>query len=191
MKERPILFSGPMVRVILDGRKTMTRMVVKPQPTVDHGLVFEGIALGKFGAVSDSVIACPYGTIGDRLWVRETWATTEQAGVHPSDAEILYRATDPDWETWDGWRWSPSIFMPRWASRLTLRIMSVSVERVQDITEADAKAEGVVPVPGTEGNSHSYRWPFCLLWDSINAGRGFGWDANPWVWVIGFEVVPQ
>ena len=110
-------------------------------------------------------------------------------------------STNPaDYNTNDGyWRKLPSIFMPRWASRLTLRITSVRVERVQDITEEDARAEGASrshqgdrphfsrhPVP-----NDTHRLGFVHIWDSINAGRGFGWDANPWVWVIGFEVVPQ
>lgn len=186
MKERPIIFSGPMVRAILDGRKTMTRRVVKPQPETacmisdsTASLCYPGMLWRK----------CPYGVPGDLLWVRETWATTEQAGVHPSDAELLYRATDPDWVTWDGWRWSPSIFMPRWASRLTLRIMSVSVERVQEIPEADARAEGFKDVVGKYARGDEARIWFAGRWDAINAASGHGWDANPWVWVVGFEVV--
>ena len=184
MKERPILFSGPMVRAILDGRKTMTRRVMKPQPEdypYHHGLAVYRVAK-----------KCPYGVPGDLLWVRETWATTEQAGVHPSDAQIVYRATDPDWDTMEGWRWRPSIFMPRWASRLKLRITSVSVERLREITEHDAMREGVnAEGVSTQPGIYSYRAPFAELWDDINAKRGFGWDANPWVWVVGFEQVPQ
>jgi hypothetical protein len=196
MKERPILFSGPMVRAILDGRKTMTRRVVR----LSAGEIAHEGGDGSLHAVANTtggccverVIQCPYGVPGDLLWVRETWATTEQAGVHPSDAEILYRATDPDWVTWDGWRWRPSIFMPRWASRLKLRITSVSVERVQEITEEDAMREGVnAESVSTQPGIYSYRAPFAALWDDINAKRGFGWDANPWVWVVGFEQVPQ
>ena len=195
MKERPILFSGPMVRAILDGRKTMTRRVMK----LRAGEIAHEGGDGRLHAVSNTtwgdcierVIQCPYGVPGDLLWVRETWATTEQAGVHPSDAEMLYRATDPDWETWDGWRWSPSIFMPRLASRLTLRITSVRVERVQDITEEGARAEGFKDVVGKYARGDEARIWFAELWDIINAERGYGWDANPWVWVVGFEVVPQ
>jgi hypothetical protein len=189
MNERPILFSAPMVRAILDGRKTMTRRVMRPQPE-DYPYHY-GLAVYRVEK------RCTYGVPGDLLWVRETWATTEQAGVHPSDAQIVYRATDPDWDTMEGWRWRPSIFMPRWASRLKLRITSVRVERVQEITEEDARAEGAPrshqgdrphfsrhPVP-----NDTHRLGFVHIWDSINAGRGFGWDTNPWVWVIGFEVV--
>jgi hypothetical protein len=193
MKERPIIFSGPMVRAILDGRKTMTRRVVKLR---DGEIAHDGDD-GSLHAVANTtwcdcierVIHCPYGVPGDLLWVRETWATTEQAGVHPSDAEMLYRATDPDWETMDGWRWSPSIFMPRLASRLTLRITSVRVELVQEITEHDAMREGAnAESVSTQPGIYSYRAPFAKLWDSINAKRGFNWDANPLVWVVGFEV---
>ncbi len=196
MKERPILFSGPMVRAILDGRKTMTRRVVRLRAGEiahegDDGSL-HAVANTAWGDSIERVIRCPYGVPGDLLWVRETWATTEQAGVHPSDAEMLYRATDPDWETMDGWRWSPSIFMPRWASRLTLRITSVSVERVQEITEEDAMREGVkAESVSTHPGIYSYRAPFVELWDSINSERGFGWDANPWVWVVAFERVSQ
>ena len=203
MTVKPILFNGEMVRAILEGRKTMTRRVVKPQPTFDFPtLTMQGVGddegLWKLSPL-DKPVRCPYGVPGDLLWVRETWATTEQAGVHPSDAEMLYRATDPDWETWDGWRWSPSIFMPRWASRLKLRITSIRVERVQDITEEDARAEGA-PISHQGDRPHFSRHPvpndthrlgFVHIWDSINAGRGFGWDANPWVWVVGFERVSQ
>ena len=204
MKGRPIIFSAPMVRVILDGCKTMTRRVVKLRA---GEIAHEGgdgslhaVANTTWGDCIERIIQCPYGVPGDMLWVRETCWHRE---VHHADCLDEYEycatcehpngSTNPaDYNTNDGyWRKLPSIFMPRWASRLTLWNRSVRVERLQDITEQDAMREGVVPVPGTEGNSHSYRWPFCLLWDSINAGRGFGWDANPWVWVIGFEVVPQ
>lgn len=203
MKERPILFSGPMVRVILDGRKTMTRRVVRLRAgeiAHDGGDgSLHAVANATWGDCIERVIQCPYGEPGDLLWVRETWATTEQSGAHPSDAEMVYRATDPDWETMEGWQWRSSIFMPRWASRLTLRITSIRVERVQDITEEDARAEGA-PISHQGDRPHFSRHPvpndthrlgFVHIWDSINAGRGFGWDANPWVWVIGFEVVPQ
>lgn len=203
MKGRPIIFSGPMVRVILDGRKTMTRRVVRLRAGEsahegDDGSL-HAVANTTWGDCIERIIHCPYGVPGDMLWVRETWATTEQAGDHPADSVVVHRATDPDWETMDGWRWRPSKFMPRWASRLTLRITSIRVELVQDITEEDARAEGAPrshqgdrphcsrhPVP-----NDTHRLGFVHIWDSINAGRGFGWDANPWVWVIGFEVVPQ
>lgn len=211
MTERPILFSGPMVRAILDGTKTQTRMVVKPQPTLDHGLVFEGIALGKFGAVSDSEIACPYGTIGDRLWVKETFYRGH--GPTWGDHCIVFHADksfrwhpgsgldDYDLKQFDK---KPSIFMPRHASRITLEITNIRVERVRDITRDDAMEEGVERVdpysitpdlpPGMPACWKDYAgkgWmaspieSFRTLWDSINA-KSHPWAANPWVWVIEF-----
>lgn len=234
MKERPILFSSPMVRAILEGRKTQTRRVVKPQPTLDHGLVFEGIALGKFGAVSDSVIACPYGTIGDRLWVRETWrvgAWLIEDGMVAVDYKadglsrrswLLVRDEDQfdrlveqscadakaaglkmgydENYTWgpgnSPCRWRPSIHMPRWANRITLEITGIRVERVQEITEEDARAEGITDGGCLECGNHEpcgcsnpnpdARDAFIYLWDSINSKR-HPWASNPWVWVIEFR----
>ena len=194
MKERPILFSGPMVRVILDGCKTMTRRVVKLRA---GEIAHEGgdgslhaVANTTWGDCIERVIQCPYGVPGDLLWVRETWASD----VDGCPAGLSYRADHLD-PRGDGpanpMRWRPSIFMPRWASRLTLRIMSVSVERLQEITEEDAMREGVkAEFVSTHPRIYSYRAPFAELWDSINAERGFGWDTNPWVWVIGFELSP-
>lgn len=202
MNARPILFSAPMVRVILDGCKTMTRRVVKLRAGEsahegDDGSL-HAVANTTGGDCIERVIQCPYGVPGDLLWVRETWASD----VDGCPAGLSYRADHLD-PRGDGpanpMRWRPSIFMPRWASRLTLRIMSVSVERVQEITEEDARAEGA-PRSHQGDRPHFSRHPmpndthrlgFVHIWDSINAGRGFGWDTNPWVWVIGFEVVPQ
>ena len=216
MKERPILFSGPMVRAILSGTKTQTRRVLKPQPYFDNrGLLWwewsrsaGSASIDPVGQPSDEWLKhCPYGAPGDVLWVRETWA--------PSDlAPVLYRADGP---VRNG-RWRPSIHMPRWASRLSLRIKSVRVERLQDITEADAIAEGAHRMTCTQGlqwadgspkgatwsmqrphpaeadpeNGHrhclgSARMAFANLWQSIN-GAG-SWAANPFVWVIEFEVM--
>jgi len=197
MTERPILFSGPMVRAILEGRKTQTRRVVKPQPVV--------------APTPDD--RCPYGEPGTTLWVRETWASTEQAGFHPSDAGIVYRATDPDWSDYEGWKWKPSIFMPRWASRITLEVTAVRVELAQEISVNDCLAEGIVgteqwdKVPPDSVRDHcelpmtpealdaaiEKGWgdyttaAFHDLWDSINKKRGFGWAENPWVWVVEFR----
>ena len=122
-------------------------------------------------------VICPYGKPGDELWVRETWNGTESEG-------IAYRATDPQM---DGEPWKPSIFMPRWASRLQLVIKDVRVERLQDISIDDIYAEGAYSInwgrmPGSEHKA------FKALWDSINAKRGYGWETNPWVWVVEFEV---
>lgn len=216
IKERPILFSGPMVQAILDGKKTQTRRVMKPQP-------------------------CPYGQKGDRLWVREAFAEVHPCQIdegrysRPSPAGIpgpppvsyrtIYRA-DGDYphlhftdgypyrerctpnckhdhsmlhpeETFNGW--SPSIYMPRRCSRITLEITEIRIQRVQDISEEDAEAEGVecfdpendapvCRVPGLTDWDYSFaQEAFRFLWDSINAARGYGWESNPFVWAISFR----
>lgn len=190
MAERPILFSAPMVRAILDSRKTMTRRIIKdPVPTqfpdwfagakwdpefgmvvVDRG----GVGRGTWPR------ECPYGKPGDHLWVRETWQSlVEHDKLAPSQipegADIQYPAT------YDGWvsKRRPSIHMPRWMSRITLEITGLRVERLQAISEEDAKAEGCGnhPVGAARGWFHD-------LWDEINGPES--WPANPWVWVIEF-----
>lgn len=139
MIEHPILFSGGMVRAILEGRKTQTRRVAKLNAAGRVQLK------GKQWHPEDAeaVQACPYGVAGDRLWVREMFASTAQAGE--GSPWWVYRATDADWETMEGWRWSPCIHMKRVASRLSLAVSQVRLERLQAITEADAVAEGVEP----------------------------------------------
>jgi len=194
MKERPIIFSGEMVRAILDGRKTQTRRVMKPQPTLDG-------RFWKFGGAgwSDGVnrvtpmyghslyYACPYGVPGDRLWVRERWVTERQFDhLKPRDIPSSARLTERIKYTgfvsnWDMVR-SP-IHMPRWASRITLEVVSVRVERVQDISPKDCESEGV----GKDLNDIGWRYAFGSTWNAINEKRGYGWDANPWVWVIEFK----
>jgi hypothetical protein len=198
LSERPILFNGPMVRAILAGTKTQTRRLVKPQPA-EWLDTHEPTILPA---------ACPYGVPGDRLWVRETWsAPLKRDGSGYESAGVLYRA-DPLWDGMShgdfGWDWKPSIHMPRWASRLTLEVTDVRVQRLQDINEEDAKAEGVtpytpphgnisleqtVPGPGFDGcrlGDQPHRLPFADLWDSINAKRA-PWDSNPWVWAVTFR----
>lgn len=141
MKERPILFSGEMVRAILEGRKTQTRRVIKPQPDSARNSVF---VKSGFETKHGYEIKCPYGQPGDRLWVRETWGlwdTDPKDG--PERAKIFYRATDENRRDLRYQRWRPSIHMPRWASRINLEITNIRIERVQDITEEDAKAEGL------------------------------------------------
>ena len=222
MTERPILFSGPMVRAILDGRKTHTRRVVKPQPSKDinfivhaHSGMFLSYIKDKYG--QEDELFCPYGTPGDRLWVRETWCHKADDGAMVYNADgnldsscVHFAADGEDVRCVDGdgfqdWNkdgtekspWKPSIHMPRWASRITLEITGVRVERVQDIGEDDARAEGVTAAEGAiEGLSgHFYlpclphRMGFMRLWDSINAKRGHGWDLNSWVWVVEFRRV--
>lgn len=186
MAERPILFSGPMVRAVLSGAKSQTRRVVKPQATSGPHDLEQTIG------TPDSLAAfvrhrCPYGVPGDRLWVRETW------GPGP-----FYRADDETISPSDGWR--PSIHMPRWASRLTLEVVNVRVERLQDISDEDARAEGCpcyvcgAPLDGrSENDCHCFHkqadaYDFRNLWDSINAERA-PWASNPWCWVVSFKRV--
>lgn len=212
MKERPILFSGAMVRAILEGRKTQTRRVVKPTqstPKVAPLRMEPWIIDGEWQEDDNGLpcwagfhpdypgeakwFTCPYGQPGDRLWVRETWSKE----TIDSTERIVYRADIANGHNFIGWR--PSIHMPRAYSRITLEITDVRAERVQEISEADAKAEGalqefrtVVMRPDGGPDYHlplSYRAGFANLWDSINAKRGYGWDSNPWVWVIGFRRV--
>jgi len=178
MKERPILFSAPMVRAILDGRKTMTRRVVKPNPVS----IPEAEVAHANWVIQNRV--CPFGQPGDRLWVRETWLSYRHLHKNGRDeALLIYRADGEDLpKQARGTKWRPSIFMPRWASRITLEITAVRVERVQDIGDEDAEAEGL-----SWCNAASPRDKFQCLWNSLNLKRGYGWDANPWVWVISFK----
>ena len=196
MKERPILFKGDMVTAILDGRKTQTRRVLNPQPAQDGPLTWSDATQGWWGFTSARIPLtktwrCPYGVPGDRLWVREgfnaTWCD-----------HVIYKADDPSGRAAReaGYarepRWKPSIHMPRKFSRITLDVLDVHVERVQDITEQDIHAEGtrVVYPPGyafTGPRSPFGYQAWVNLWDTINAKRGFGWDMNPWVWVVKFR----
>tara|TARA_E500000305_G_scaffold106512_1_gene105244 strand:+ start:447 stop:1016 length:570 start_codon:yes stop_codon:yes gene_type:complete len=184
-RERPILFNGDMVRAILEGRKTMTRRVMKHQPgevtAVGRPLFFQDGDTGR--RVSPK---CPYGQQGDHLWVRETFAdeagdTRKYLGDH-----IYYRA-DGDGVDLQGGFWTPSIYMPRWASRITLEVTGVRVERLQDISEVDAHNEGITldMLPYNPADQHPCRTWFRGLWEQIN-GPG-SWDANPWVWVVEFR----
>ncbi len=212
MKERPILMSGPMVRATLDGRKTQTRRVVKPQP--NPGLIVDGwdwiVYPGHDGRVraaqcTAQILTCPHGQIGDHLWVRETLH-------HGSFSKLpLTPGVSRDLEDYDAWyatqtdiddavyHVTPSIHMPRWASRLTLEITDIRVEMLSDITEEDAMREGLIP----HGTGYAQGWQigeggciystavraFSALWDTLNAGRGFGWETNCWVWVISFQKI--
>jgi hypothetical protein len=180
---RPILFSGAMVRAILDGRKTQTRRIVKPQPEYAQRdgrlLRLEEINPDLWPTATARLLpSCPYGAPGDRLWVRETWRRAQ-------DGVLYYRACTGD-DSFDGNAWKPSIHMPRAYSRITLEITSVRVERVQDIGPGDAYAEGI-----SEVYPEHAVFAFRRLWDSINAERGYGWDANPWVWVVDFQRVEE
>ncbi len=194
MKERPILFSGPMVRAILDGRKTQTRRVIRPQPVYKRGWFHWATSkrsidfrLGNDIAEQAFAAWCPHGMRGDRLWVRETFAGRK--GFPLGQGKLFYRA-DGDvtgrqeplsyYERED--RWRPSIHMSRWACRLILDVKAVRVERLLDITCADLRAEGM-----NNKYIHDNLTDYRKLWDSLNKKRGFGWDTNPFVWVIEFE----
>lgn len=201
MKERPILFSAPMVRAILEGRKSMTRRVAKLN------------VAGRLGRLSNqwhpdipgAVAVCPYGQAGDRLWVREAHTIYATYGQGRSDGQRwgpwggLPTTVSPDgmqiayyregFDRCDPGRWRPSIHMPRWASRITLEVTGVRVERLQDISTEDALAEGV------RVHSDHHKKPrdsvyspvqaFRDLWENINDAGS--WDANPWVWVVEFK----
>lgn len=206
VKERPILMIGPNIQPILEGRKTQTRRIIRNQPIPNHRGKF------KFTQFSDDEgiesywaneplwwTRCPYGQPGDRLWVRETWFHQEGGPIYDAaggvmdsfDDEIIYRADKPNRKTV---KWKPSIFMPRWASRILLEITEIRIERLQDISEADAKAEGASPAaeePFRDACGElvvpagRYRNGYRDLWESIN-GPG-SWSLNPFVWVIIFK----
>lgn len=224
MNERPILFSGAMVRALLAGSKTQTRRVVKMKPHQqieerDDGTPWPWMHDGERDA--DSWMACPYGQPGDRLWVRESWQGpllqefeidadpdwhyASHIHQYQNPAHCEYAAdggpkpeyTDADDVMRQGWR--PSIHMPRWASRITLEITSVRVERLQDISIEDAKAEGawgpddsivqkVADHFGIDIFAANPRKAFQMLWEQINGPDS--WDANPWVWAIEFKRLP-
>jgi hypothetical protein len=201
MTEHPIIFTGESVRAIIDLRKTMTRRVIRI-PTVERKREFTGKAWvdpglgdGPYlkaeyasikGGPGDTVVNRIYGpyAVGDRLWVKETWMPETEQGC--STGAVIYRATDkpyPDGETILKWR-SP-IFMPRWASRLTLEVTATRAERLWAMSQEDVRAEGY--------DSHiccdSPETWYPKLWDSINAKRGHGWEKNDWVWVYSFRRV--
>ncbi|MFC5372964.1 hypothetical protein ACFPIF_10390 [Brevundimonas faecalis] len=231
MIERPILFSDPMVRALLDGRKTQTRRVVKPMPkwaerfpickpegmTAGHQIWWWDGELEFVGVAQD----CPYGQPGDRLWVREAWAPVPATAYrHSEGVQQVINPDDPDMAAIfaAGWdrnipKWKPSIHMPRWASRILLEITDVRVERLQDISEADAAAEGLMTWQGQDCDGDprldgrlydftAWGWEpprhesdgwmtayaaYRDLWNHINGASA--WAANPWVWAVSFRVV--
>lgn len=223
IKERPILFSAPMVRAILEGRKTVTRRAVKATKAhadgfmmLDHGKGWWPYnAFGDFTSDHEGMeypIACPYGQTGERLWVRETWycnhsevqkgpylqpADMQDLDQAREDGDLVYAADGLNPYEQDQPTWKPSIHTPRWVSRILLEITDVRVERLQDISEEQAKAEGVRlytdhaelgdwwHVEGVETYSAAPRKSFELLWNSV----GGDWDANAWVWVVEFKRV--
>ncbi|HCC5915891.1 hypothetical protein [Klebsiella pneumoniae] len=232
MKERGMIFNGEMVRALLDGRKTQTRRIMKAQPSEDFtpmnmaleadykarwytpGIVDKDGYLqpaGKevFGVANENEgYSCPFGAVGDRIWVRETW---DRYNIDQDSHDMAYRATIPeDWP--ESGRWRPSIHMPRWASRITLEITDVRVERLNAISEQDAQSEGVhtevwdqtvvarnyaaideffqfwsEDMPHYVEMNQLYRSSFRSLWESIYGAEN--WQANPWVWVIEFKRV--
>ncbi|EKN5141674.1 TPA: hypothetical protein ACHW2M_004555 [Yersinia enterocolitica] len=188
MNEKPILFNSEMVNAILSGRKTQTRRIMGNQPAgqdletvhVRHNDDFNFQWYGNLG--ESSYFPCPLGKPGDQLWVREAFA----AGLC-TESTLAYRATHKTEDLEEGWgetiKWTPSIHMPRWASRINLLITGVRVERLQDISDADASAEGCKISSMQSGECLSDM--FARLWKSIYGDES--WQANPWVWVIEFE----
>lgn len=212
---KPIIFSTEMVRAILEGRKTQTRRVVRPQPP--DGEAFYGprlyypVAIDKDGMMgpADKPIfgissegwgtKCPYQP-GRVLWVRETWGKREVvAGEYHYKADYPAHVLQGLFSAKAGWRWSPPIYMPKKAARLFLRVTGVRAEYLEEITDSDARAEGIKDGGclscgnnepcGCEEPMPSPVDAFIRVWDSINAKRGYGWNANPLVWVIEFERV--
>ena len=178
MKERPILFSAPMVRAILDGSKTQTRRVLKKSTEFKGPYNPAYIEAHKKDTGWREI--CPYGKIRDRLWVRETW------GIYSADGgtqSCTYCADYP--KVHMGQKWTPSIYMPRWASRIDLEITDIRIELLQDISRGDAMDEGC-PFQNMAKGDDPRKW-YADLWESIN-GAG-SWAANPWVWVVKFKRV--
>ncbi len=218
MTERGMIFNAEMVRAILDGSKTQTRRIMKLQPESNQfGLLrisdsTKRSDIGKYHwsesnstgiHARSALFSCPFGIVGDRIWVRETWA---EAGVNAPELQ-LYRANYPDHvpssyenlKSAEEIRWRPSIHMPRWASRITLEITNLGVQRLQSISQNDAAREGLVRLPASGrycinqgdqyfgGTSHDAIEVFSWLWSSIYGAES--WQANPWVWVIEFKQV--
>lgn len=220
MKETPIIMSGNHPRLILDELKTMTRRTwglegINQDPD-KYKLYAAQESLQRFYTFFNrqdeplKFAKCPYGQVGQRLWVKETWETEQRyddlkPSELPEDARILYLADGAvrtnlgifyptEIPTWFG-KIRPSLFMPRWASRITLEITSLKAERLQEITLPDIVLEGVdIPseyrgITNPTGKFYAIRQLFEDLWDSLNAKRGHPWDNNDWIWVIGFRMV--
>lgn len=219
VKDTPILFSGALPGLILAGTKTQTRRIIKPQPAAGWAIESPPVLgritsahpkAGRFGVFirrglgtdfpETDLIPCPYGQPGDRLWVRETWAyhLYAQASLADDDGPWVYAADgEPAKQFRLCDRWRPSIHMPRYASRISLKITGLRVERLHDITEADCIAEGIQRYRGPlrwvryldavtgEPIHNTARDAFKALWESIN-GPG-SWEVNPWLWVISFR----
>ncbi len=203
MKELGILFKGEMVRALLEGSKTQTRRLVKRHhysAEFDRRCPAVGVekAIEEFG-IDGPHLRCPYGPVGRRLWVRETW---RRQSFPETITSVRYRSDQP--EEGDHYQWIPSLLMPRWASRVTLEVTEVRIEGVKDISPRDAVAEGIQtqtqehgpmwflgakhPVKGTPKVFYRAEQAFESLWDSINGERA-PWSSNPWVWAITFRRV--
>lgn len=219
MKERPVIFSAASINAIRRGDKTQTRRIISPQPP--PGYLFRewvndtGLS-ARFENQTEPLgmwtKRCPYGDVGDRLWIREVWGL----GCRPDPFDgcvdgIEYKAdvvlleddredlpmrripTGAEYDRYEGKGWQSSRYMPRWASRLTLEILSVRAERIQSITEEDAKAEGVVPRPyDPEGDCWTdgkYRTAFEFAWNEMHGWDPNAWERNDWVFAIAFKLL--
>jgi hypothetical protein len=214
MKERPIIFSGPSIPAILDGRKTQTRRLMKPQPpTYQSGLVYLDAYNGgpqwnfwdKLNRVMNNMPmwTCPYGVPGERLWVKEAWRLNHNPDS-PKNGQVEYRADYQDAVCQDLITWRSPRFMPKDLARIWIEITEIRVQRVQEISIDDLYAEGCPALSSDEDGSELYEW-YSDLWDSINGkGRidhppgvdvlheaphigGGAWVSNPWVWAISFR----
>lgn len=207
-KEHPILFSTPMVQALLEGIKTMTRRLVKPQPDSECEPNRVPCILGNeeqwdkwFWDTSEGerfIKYCPYGDLGDILWVRETFTFTEHIKTEPEERHLEYwYKADRFFERYDAWErdtttgidrvetWKPSIFMPREACRIFLEITDIKVERLNDISEQDAEKEGAEQFPFDDTFIQSFK----RIWEKINGKES--WKENPWVWVISFKRIAE
>lgn len=216
MQYKPMLFNTQMVRAIMAGKKTMTRRLINPQPQARLCYIYAGKDCGKWCYASKDAqkhwgeafliptdVSCeeqervwsPPVCVGDILWVRETWSTTEKCGLYPNwpiegPPRYIYKADDPDCDAAKSARWYPSIHMPKAAARIFLRVQSVSCRRIQEISTEECIRggidENVLKACGEELTRDSFR----ILWDStikMSDRPQYGWNANPWVWVITFE----
>lgn len=188
IREHPIILSTDMVKAILEDRKTMTRRVIKPQPVLVQDKTNMCSELFQWGKETDIVNAegliyyCPYGRVGDKLWVKETWATEKRLDhLSPSelgrasDVPLWYKADSDQRSLLEKGKWRSGRFMPRWVSRILLEITEIRVDRVDQISYEDAKAEGCISISD-----------FAILWNSLNAKRGYSFNNSDWIWVISF-----